>query len=263
MNDRLQSDLTAAMRRRDASTVRVLRTVLAAVANAEAVDAVPTHVPAPAESPIAGAAHGLGATDVARRELTDAEVVAIVRGERDERLAAAAELAANGHTARAAKLRVEAALLDPYLETFAVEVLPVDEVRPLRLAVLRHDTPTKNVVLPGDDHPDTRHLAIRTADGRVVATSSWSEQESPDRPGARALQLRGMAVAHSHHRLGLGSQLIDAGRALAAERGIGLLWANARDSALDFYVAEGFDIVGEGFVTADTQLPHHRILRQL
>ena len=33
-----------------------------------------------------------------------------------------------------------------------------------------------------------------------MATSTWLERESPDRPGERALQLRGMAVADSHRR---------------------------------------------------------------
>lgn len=151
-----------------------------------------------------------------------------------------------------------------FVPKFVVESLSVSEVRPLRLAVLRRDTPTKNVVLGGDDDPDTRHLAIRDGGpggGTVVATSSWSESASPDRPGARALQLRGMAVADSHRRLGLGLLLIDAGVALAAERGIPWVWANARDSALDFYTAAGFEVVGDGFLTDDTQLAHHRIVR--
>lgn len=145
---------------------------------------------------------------------------------------------------------------------FEVVAVPVEAARPLRRAVLRRGTPTDNVVLPGDDDPGTVHLAVRDGDA-IVATSTWNEAESPDRPGVRALQLRGMAVADSHRRHGLGRLLIEAGVRLAAARGAELVWANARDSALDFYCAAGFEVVGEGFVTSDTALPHHRILRRV
>lgn len=144
---------------------------------------------------------------------------------------------------------------------FVVSAEPVEQVRPLRRHVLRRDTPDQNVELPGDDDPATRHLAVRSADGRVVATSTWLEVQSPDRPGARALQLRAMAVADDHRRRGLAMLLVDAGMALAAQRCVAWVWANARDGALDFYRAAGFDVVGEGFVDPHTALPHHRILR--
>lgn len=112
---RLRADLTAAMRARDASKVRVLRTVLAAIDNAEAVPADASGPATSGESPIAGAASGVGATEAARRELTAGDIAALVRAERDERVAAAAELAAVGAVEQAAELRAEAALLDPYL----------------------------------------------------------------------------------------------------------------------------------------------------
>ncbi len=41
------------------------------------------------------------------------------------------------------------------------------------------------------------------------------------------------------------------------------MWANARDTALGFYAAHGFEVVGDGFVTTDTRLPHHRVVRPL
>lgn len=137
----------------------------------------------------------------------------------------------------------------------------VDQVRPYRLAWLRRGTPSRNVVFPGDDADSTVHVLARDADGRPAGIASWMECASPDRPSQPALQLRGMAVAPELRRLRVGADLIEAGMALAAERGLHWVWANARDSALGFYVAQGFDVVGEGFTTEDTQLPHHRILR--
>lgn len=113
LQDRLRGDLTAALRARDRVTAGVLRTALSAIANAEAVD--DTSVSPRSEGVIAGAAPGLGAADVARRELTAADVHSIVAGERDERLASAADLDARGASDAAAALRAEAALLEKYL----------------------------------------------------------------------------------------------------------------------------------------------------
>ena len=114
---RLRHDLTDAMRRRDRVTARVLRTALSSIANAEAQpasDETPTSLRS--AGGIAGAADGLAATEVARRELDEDEVRAVVAAERDDRLAAADDLAGRGAADAAAALRAEAALLERYLD---------------------------------------------------------------------------------------------------------------------------------------------------
>jgi uncharacterized protein YqeY len=113
---RLHDDLTSALRARDGRTVRVLRTVLSAIANAEArsdIQETPTSLRS--SGGIAGASAGIGAADVARRTLTDDDLLAIVAAERDERLAAADDLAGRGAPEAAEDLRAEAALLTRYL----------------------------------------------------------------------------------------------------------------------------------------------------
>ena len=144
-----------------------------------------------------------------------------------------------------------------------VEVVKVDDIYALRLEVLRRGTPSDNVHFAQDSHPHTRHLAVRDETGVVVAASTWSPSPFPDRPDEPAIQLRGMAVGAEHRGNGLGAAMIAAGLDEARRRGAVLVWANARDSALDFYVANGFEVVGEGFRTTDTDLPHHRIVQQL
>jgi uncharacterized protein YqeY len=57
----------------------------------------------------------VGATDVPRRVLTDADVLAVVQAERDEQTAAAVQLDAAGATDAARELRAGAAVLDRYL----------------------------------------------------------------------------------------------------------------------------------------------------
>ena len=94
----------------------MLRTVLSAIANAEArtdVEETPTSVRS--SGGIAGAAAGIGAADVVRWELTGDDLLAIVAAERNERLAAADDLAGRGAQEAAEDLRAEAALLARYL----------------------------------------------------------------------------------------------------------------------------------------------------
>ena len=133
----------------------------------------------------------------------------------------------------------------------------------LRRFVLRRGTPTDNVNLEADEIAGTRHLAIRDSEDRVIATSTWSDQESPVHPGRRAVQLRAMAVHDDYQRRGLGGILLAAGIARARELGADLVWANGRDSALEFYTRHGFEVVGAAFVTHDTQLPHHVVVLTL
>ncbi|WP_280671786.1 MULTISPECIES: hypothetical protein [unclassified Kitasatospora] len=96
------------MRARDKAAVSALRTTLAALDNAEAVpvDEAELRGMALEQSPV-----GVGTTEAARRELSERDVVAVVRAEAVERLEAAAQLSAPAHAERAARLRAEAAVL--------------------------------------------------------------------------------------------------------------------------------------------------------
>ena len=83
------------------------------------------------------------------------------------------------------------------------------------------------------------------------------------REGRRAAQLRGMAVDTAHQGRGIGRQLLDAAMERLRNAGFEVLWANARDTALPFYRRVGMEVVGEGFLTSDTKLPHHVVVRDL
>jgi uncharacterized protein len=137
--------LTAAMKSRDRPAVTALRSALAAIDNAEAVDIATTpqaaggsppsaeaqpgeERPASAEDPsagqreptvaggIAGAAVGLGAAEAERRTLTPAETQAIVRGEVAERQTAAHAYERAGRPGHAERLRAEAEVLGAFLD---------------------------------------------------------------------------------------------------------------------------------------------------
>jgi uncharacterized protein len=141
LRDRLSRALPVAMKARDRLAVTALRSALAAIANAEAIDSSrappqaghpePTGSapgfggsgvgdPEPAGSgsdpPFAGTVVGLGAAEVERRSLTEAQVEEIVRAEVAERETAAADFTRAGQLEHAERLRDEAEVLAAYLE---------------------------------------------------------------------------------------------------------------------------------------------------
>ena len=150
LRERLSRALPVAMKARDRVAVAALRSALAAIANAEAVDPSqappqsgrpapadprpapgglgprppgsrtgppePGGGPGPSDPPFAGTVAGLGATEVERRTLTGLQVEELVRAEIAEREAAAAGSGRAGQLEQAERLRGEAEVLASYLE---------------------------------------------------------------------------------------------------------------------------------------------------
>jgi uncharacterized protein YqeY len=114
LRSRLQASLVGAIKARDQVAVSALRSALAAIDNATAVD-LPETAPNLGAT-IAGARSGIGAGDVPRRELSAAEVARIVRGEIAEREATAGEQEGLGQEDFAAQLRAEAHVLEAQLD---------------------------------------------------------------------------------------------------------------------------------------------------
>jgi uncharacterized protein YqeY len=112
LRPQLRAALTKAMKARDTAAVAALRSALAAVDNAEAVDPGAAGLAVSSgEGPVAKSAAGLGAADVPRRELSDDDEAAIVRAEIGERRAAADDYERLGRAEEAARLRAEADVL--------------------------------------------------------------------------------------------------------------------------------------------------------
>lgn len=111
LRDRLRAAVPVAMKARDRSAVSALRSALAAIENAEAVaGGDDVHAGAIEASPV-----GVGATEVARRALTEKVITTILMGEISERRTAASAYEAAGHGERAAELLGEAEVLAAYL----------------------------------------------------------------------------------------------------------------------------------------------------
>jgi GNAT superfamily N-acetyltransferase len=133
----------------------------------------------------------------------------------------------------------------------------------LRRRVLRGHDPKSSVDFVDDDAPTARHFA-GLLDDRVVVSASFFPGTAPIRSALVSYQLRFMAVDFDTQGRGFGSVVLDAAegqlRALGAEQ----LWANARDTALGFYVATGWTLIeGSENVSPLSNLPHTLIAKLL
>ena len=149
-------------------------------------------------------------------------------------------------------------------EVTAIEVVdvPAAATHDLRRLVLRGGDPNSDVDFPEDRVEGAFHLGAKSNDGTLLGVASFSPQETEHRPGKVAVQLRGMAVLEKHQGLGVGKRLLDEAARRLRERGVDVLWANGRDSALGFYERWGMDVVGDGFVTP-SGIPHHVVVYDL
>jgi uncharacterized protein len=109
---RLRDALVAAMKERDRVAVTALRSALAAIDNAEAVDATAA---AGGSSAIESSPIGIGVAEVERRALSDEDIAQIVRSEVADRDAAALDYERAGRPERAEALRAEAQALSSHL----------------------------------------------------------------------------------------------------------------------------------------------------
>lgn len=145
----------------------------------------------------------------------------------------------------------------------AADVRRIDSwaVRPLRQLVLRPGRPFEETAFPGDDAPSAAHFGAYRA-GELLAVASLLDAPHPERAGERACQVRGMASHPSVRGAGLGAAALAACVAEARARGAALVWCNAREAALGFYLRAGFAVTGERFEIAGIG-PHFRMQLEL
>ena len=88
--------------------------------------------------------------------------------------------------------------------------------------------------------------------GLVLACCILSKVEQ-----GTALKMRQVAVCQSLQRNGLGRQMVEYCESLTVELGSQRIVLNARESALPFYLALGYEVEGEEFT--EVGLPHRRM----
>lgn len=141
--------------------------------------------------------------------------------------------------------------------TESITSVDADTVRPLRHSVLRPHQTLADCVYPGDDEPDSFHLAAWSGE-RMVGVASVYRQSEDGSPGGTAWRLRGMATAPEFRGRGIGRRVLTECLDRVRRCGGSELWCNARTTAAGFYEGLGFRARGPDF-----ELPGigpHRVL---
>jgi len=133
-------------------------------------------------------------------------------------------------------------------------LITASETIPLRMAILRQGLPMEEAVFVGDEEDTTFHVgAFDEADGQPLAIATMMLQaDARCDSGSGSLsglryRLRGMAVAESRQRTGLGSTALIFAEQEAAKRGATIVWCNAREPAVPFYLRHDYETVGDRF----------------
>lgn len=137
---------------------------------------------------------------------------------------------------------------------FAPPVQPISaaDCLDLRHRVLRPNQPLEACAYPLDEAPGTLHLGYRDDSGGIIGIASVFHEAPPDTSGKNAWRIRGMAVDPERQGHGIGAALlkglIDYATARQdPDKPAGLLWCNGRTSVEPFYLAQGFNRVGDVF----------------
>jgi GNAT superfamily N-acetyltransferase len=149
------------------------------------------------------------------------------------------------------------------MSEFRVTTVEAPVLYDLRRRILRGNDPEVSVAFELDAEPTARHYA-GLLDERVVVSASFFPALAPIRPELVSYQLRFMAVDAEVQGRGYGATVLEVAEGDLRELGAEQLWANARDSALGFYVAVGFSpIEGTENVSPLSNLPHTKIAKLL
>jgi len=135
----------------------------------------------------------------------------------------------------------------------------LEEILPLRQAIIIAGTDRDSPYFAGDDRPTTRHVgAFEKGQCIGCATFLCSEWE-----GQPAWQVRGTATALEWRRGGVGRALLDfAQNTLADESGVRVFWCNARKDSVGFYERLGWSIVSACFDIPGVGM-HYRMIKRL
>jgi len=142
-----------------------------------------------------------------------------------------------------------------------IRQLSAEETYPIRHAELRRGMPFESCKLDGDSRVGSIHLG-GVIDDHLIAVGSFFFAPYIPYPGHKSLQLRGMAVLESYQGKGYGSLLLNFAEQWHMQRGVHLIWMNARSTAVPFYEKLGYEKQGEEF-DIPPHGPHYKMHKLL
>ncbi len=132
-------------------------------------------------------------------------------------------------------------------ETISIKTITALETHLVRHPVLRAGKPIDSCIFDGDFLDTTRHFGI-FIDNELAGVISMFENRNANFSTPKQYQIRGMAVLESYQKRGLGGKLVQHVESEVKLLGGNLVWFNARDLAVPFYVKLGYQVSSEPFL---------------
>lgn len=142
-----------------------------------------------------------------------------------------------------------------------IRFIRTEETYPLRLMVLRPGGVEEDCHWANDRLEGSFHLALQIGE-HLIAIASFYPEKHPGIQAWKQYRLRGMATHPEFQRTGAGKRLLDLAAEHLKAQHVDRLWCNARKSALDFYIKQGFVVQGEEFDVPGIG-PHYLMHRSL
>jgi ribosomal protein S18 acetylase RimI-like enzyme len=144
----------------------------------------------------------------------------------------------------------------------SVREISASETHPLRHRVLwPHLNSEEECFLDIDNEPGAFHLGSFQNESLVSIGSFFLEQH-PELTGQNHYRLRAMATEPEARGAGAGKALIRKAELKLQELGADLLWCDAREVALDFYIKLGFEVIGDWYDKPNIG-PHKLMYRRI
>ena len=134
-----------------------------------------------------------------------------------------------------------------------------EDTFPIRKSILREGMTLSHEMI-GDHDAETLHLGLFES-GELVCVGSFMKASKEIFKGEQ-FQLRGMASVKTAQGKGYGRLLLKEAELRLEQRGIDLIWCNARIIALDFYKKMGYQLTGSIFDVEQVG-PHYVMFKNL
>ncbi|MBE8717184.1 GNAT family N-acetyltransferase [Cellvibrio polysaccharolyticus] len=142
--------------------------------------------------------------------------------------------------------------------SITISAISAVQTRVLRARILRPHQQPEELVYEGDDDADTLHVgAFSNKDLCGIATLVHRALDGNRKEGEWLL--RGMATTPEVRGQGVGKAILQTAINHCQQAGGSTIWCKARENALGFYEAAGFDIVSEPFDVPEIGM--HRVMR--
>jgi predicted GNAT family N-acyltransferase len=133
------------------------------------------------------------------------------------------------------------------MKTFEVKIISPDLTRPLRHKVLwPHIKRTEDCVIDIDQRSDAIHLGVYDGE-KIISIGSLFQMDSAKIEFEKQYRLRAMATDPDYRGQNAGRVLIEKSFELLKEKGVEVLWCDARKIAVGFYKSLGFSMLPEEY----------------